>query len=108
MLIINGIPEQQEDLSWNTKHKGFLWNNEMEFAQSNVKEKKPVGQNARTTDKHKEQSDFLLVWFLLLNKWIKQSYSTLKIQSSCFAFALAISNLNFLHYVCKNCPFFIH
>ena len=40
MLIINGIPEQQEDLSWNTKHKGFLWNNEMEFAQSNVKKKK--------------------------------------------------------------------
>ena len=70
MLIINGIPEQQEDLSWNTKHKGFLWNNEMEFAQSNVKKKKPVGQNARTTDKHKERSDFLLVWFLLLNKWI--------------------------------------
>ena len=42
----------------------------MEFAQSNGT-KKPVGQNARTTDKHKERSNFLLVWFLLLNKWIK-------------------------------------
>ena len=96
MLIINGIPEQQEDLSWNTKHKGFLWNNEMEFAQSNGT-KKPVGQNARTTDKHKERSNFLLVWFLLLNKWIKAverlwyCFSKLQIYSivsSYFAFVL--------------------
>ena len=49
----------------------------MEFAQSNDK-KKPVGQNARTTDKHKEGSNFLLVWFLLQNKWIKQGSRTLK------------------------------